>query len=122
MLIYNCSLLNTCSEGSNVANFTTEPTRSRYVPDPKCNMRNEETADEELGQIPSKKNRDFNEEFKDQELKELEQEHQLLGKWLEEKTKELAIITSLLDQKAQILDQKKRKLQYVVAKINCRAA
>lgn len=85
-------------------------------------MRNEETADEELGQIPSKKNRDFNEEFKDQELKELEQEHQLLGKWLEEKTKELAIITSLLDQKVQILDQKKRKLQYVVAKINCRAA
>ena len=40
-----------------------------------------------------------------------------MGKWLEEKTKELAIITSLLDQKKQILDQKKRKLQYV-AKIN----
>ena len=82
--------------------------------------RNEETADKELGQIPARNNQDFKEEFKDQALKELEQEHQLLGKWLEEKTKELAIIKSLLDQKTKMLDQKKRKLQYV-AKINCRA-
>lgn len=116
-MIYNCSLLNTCSEGSNAANFTTEPTRSRYVPDPKCNIRNEETADEELGHFPANKNQELKEEFKDQGLKELEQEHQLLGKWLEEKTKELAIIKSLLDQKTKMVDQKKRKLQYV-AKIN----
>ena len=115
------------SEGSNVANFTTEPSplnvfQSTYVLEPKRSKREDETADEELRQLPAKKNQEFKkkledqefkEEFKDQELKELEQEQQLLGKWLETKTKEALIIQSLYDHKTKMLDQKKRKLQYV---------
>ena len=108
-----CSLLNS-SEGSNVANFTTE---SRYVPEPKRNKRKDQPAGEELKQTPAKKSQKFKEEFTDQELKELEQEQELLGKWLEEKTKEASIIKSLHDQKTKMLDRKKRKLQYVT-KIN----
>lgn len=131
---YIGSLLNS-SEGSNVANFTTEPAQSIYVPEPKRNKRKDETSHEELRQPPAKKSQEFKEEFKDQELKEefkdqelkeefkdqelkeLEQEQQFLEKWLEEKTKEVSIIQSLYDQKTEMLDRKKRKLQYVT-KIN----
>ena len=104
-----------------MANSTTEPAHSIYVPEPKRNKRKDETADEELRQPPAKKNQEFKEEFKDQELKELEQEQQLLGKWLEEKTKEVSIIKSLYDQKTKMLDGKKRKLQYVTKIMSCRA-
>ena len=117
-----------------MANFSTEPAQSIYVPEPKRNKRKDETADEELRQPPAFKDQEFKEEFKvqefkeefkeeykDQELKELEQEQQLLGKWLEEKTKEVSIIKSLYDQKTKMLDRKKRKLQYVTKIMSCRA-
>ena len=116
-----CSLLNS-SEGSNVANFTTEPPQSIRVLEPKRNKRKGETAGEDLRQSAAKKNREFKEEFKDQEFKEefkdqewkeLEQEQQLLGEWLEAKTKEISIVQSLYDQKTKMLDRMKRKLQYV---------
>ena len=105
-----------------MANFTTEPAQSICVHEPKRNKRKDETADEELRQPPAQKIQEFKEEFTDQEfkeeftdkeLKELEQEQELLGKWLEEKTKEASIIKSLYDHKTKMLDRKKRKLQYV---------